>query len=127
MTITMDGVAYNLGVVFQTMTRSFEFVEGRNGGMSLSGDTILDTIGTKYGYTMNVEPVTGHQSDYDAFYYAISRPERKHQITMPFGQSTISFACYVLGGSDSLQGRHNQDYVWGGLSVQIVPLGPQRR
>ena len=126
MTVVMDSVSYNLGVVFPSLSRAFDFVEGPNGGMALSGKTILDTIGTKYSYTMEVEPVTGYQSDYDSFFYAISSPNRLHNVTLPFGQSTLTFDCYVLGGSDSLEGRHNTDYQWGGMSVRFVPYAPQR-
>ena len=126
MTITMDGSTYNLGVVFPSLSRSFDFVEGKNGGMSLSGKTILDTIGTKYSYTMNVEPIRGYQTDYDSFFYAISDPDRLHSVTLPFGQSALTFDCYVLGGSDALEGRNGSDYSWGGMSVRFVPYAPQR-
>lgn len=126
MTITMDGVTYNLGIVFPSLSRSFSFVEGVNGGMALSGKTILDTIGTKYAYTMELEPINGYQSDYDAFFYAISSPDRLHSVTLPFGQSTLTFDCYVLGGSDALEGRRGADYKWGGMTVNFVPYAPQR-
>lgn len=126
MTITMDGVTYNLGIVFPSLSRSFSFVEGVNGGMALSGKTILDTIGTKYAYAMEVEPINGYQSDYDAFFYAISSPDRLHSVTLPFGQSTLTFDCYVLGGSDALEGRRGADYKWGGMTVNFVPYAPQR-
>ena len=126
MTITMDGVNYNLGVVFPSLERSFTFVEGVNGGLTLSGKTILDTIGTKYPYTMEVEPINGFQNDYDSFFLAISSPSRLHTVTLPFGQSTLTFDCYVLGGGDSLKGRRNSDWQWGGMTVNFVPFAPQR-
>ena len=126
MTITMDGVNYNLGVVFPSLERSFTFVEGLNGGLTLSGKTILDTIGTKYPYTMEVEPINGYQSDYDSFFFAISNPSRLHTVTLPFGQSTLTFDCYVLGGGDKLEGRRNSDWQWGGMTVNFVPFAPQR-
>lgn len=126
MTITMDSVNYNLGVVFPSLERSFTFVEGVNGGLTLSGKTILDTIGTKYSYSMEVEPINGYQSDYDAFFYAISNPSRLHTVTLPFGQTSLTFDCYVLGGGDNLEGRRNTDWQWGGMTVSFVPFSPQR-
>ena len=126
MTITMDSVNYNLGVVYPNLERSFSFVEGVNGGLTLSGKTILDTIGTKYSYSMQIEPINGYQSDYDSFFYAISNPTRLHTITLPFGQTTLTFDCYVLGGGDSLEGRRNSDWQWGGMTVNFVPFEPQR-
>lgn len=126
MTITMDSVNYNLGVVFPSLERSFSFVEGVNGGLTLSGKTILDTIGTKYSYSMEVEPINGYQSDYDSFFHAISNPSRLHTVTLPFGQSTLTFDCYVLSGGDKLEGRKNSDWQWGGMTVNFVPFAPQR-
>lgn len=126
MTITMDSVNYNLGVVFPSLERTFSFVEGVNGGLTLSGKTILDTIGTKYPYTMEVEPINGYQSDYDAFFWEISSPSRLHTVTLPFGQSTLTFDCYVLGGGDKLKGRRGSDWQWGGMTVNFVPFAPQR-
>ena len=122
----MDSVNYNLGVVYPNLERSFSFVEGVNGGLTLSGKTILDTIGTKYSYSMQIEPINGYQSDYDSFFYAISNPTRLHTITLPFGQTTLTFDCYVLGGGDSLEGRRNSDWQWGGMTVNFVPFSPQR-
>lgn len=126
LSIVIDSVSYKVGVVFPSLTRSFSFIEGPNAGMSLAGTTILDTIGTNYSYTMEVYPLKGNQSDYDAFFEAISSPSRTHQITLPYGQTTKTFNCYILGGSDKLMDRRGTSWVWGGMSVQFVPIAPQR-
>ena len=108
------------------MSRIFSFIEGQNAGMALSGKTILDTIGTNISYSMDVEPMKGYQSDYDNFFQAISNPSRTHTVTLPYGQSTITFDCYVLGGSDRLENRIGNTWVWGGMTVQFIPIAPQR-
>ena len=126
MTITLDSVTYHVAVQFPTISRNFGFIEGQNAGMALSGRTILDTIGTNISYSMDVEPLTGYQNEYDSFYQAISNPSRIHSVTLPYGQSTITFDCYILGGGDTLKGRRGSTWVWGGLTVQFVPIEPQR-
>jgi len=126
MTIVMDSTTYHLAVQFPSLSRAFGFIEGQNAGMALSGKTILDTIGTNYTYSMDVEPLTGYQADYDNFFQAISNPSRTHTVTLPYGQSTITFQCYVMGGSDTLKGRLGTKWVWGGMNVQFVPIAPQR-
>lgn len=126
MTIVMDEVTYNVGITFPSMSRSFSFIEGQNAGMALSGRTILDTIGTNYSYTMEVHPIKGQQASYDAFFEAISSPSRTHEITLPYGQTTKTFSCYILGGSDKLMDRVGSSWKWGGMTVQFVPIAPQR-
>lgn len=126
MTIVMDSTTYHLAVQFPTLSRSFSFIEGQNAGMALSGKTILDTIGTNYTYSMTVEPLNGYQTDYDNFFQAISSPSRTHTVTLPYGQSSLTFECYIMGGGDTLEGRRGTKWIWGGMTVQFVPIAPQR-
>lgn len=154
MGIRMDGVMYRVAITFQSMNRSFGFIEGANKGLALSGRTILDTIGTAYSYTMNVEALdvatryiyrprgstrlltsdgkvlytaSDYENDYDDFFWAISDPQkRQHTITMPFGQSTLTFGAYVTGGSDVFMNTKNTGRKWGGMTVNFIPIAPQR-
>ena len=125
MRITMDGVNYHVRISADTtMRRAFSFVEGGQGGIAQSGLEILDTIGTAYSYTVSVLRDPAYPADYDAFYYAVSCPNRTHTVTMPFGASTLTFGCRVDAGSDELTGRRTND--WNHLSVTFTPLRPQR-
>lgn len=154
MGIRMDGVTYRVAITFPSLTRAFSFIEGVNKGVSLNGRTILDTIGTAYSYTMNVEALDvaprykyiprgstelltsdgkllytapDYDNDYDDFFWAISDPQkRQHTITMPFGQSTITFGAYVTGGSDIFQNTKSTGRKWGGMTVNFIPIAPQR-
>ena len=127
MGLTMDGREYRVGIKFGSLERSFQFAEGQNGGVSITGDVILDTLGTSYPYTMEINPLTGAQADYDDLFDALSDPDRVHNVTLPYGQSSITFDCYVLSGRDRLQGRRAGERTWGGLKLSFVPLGPYRR
>ena len=90
-TVTMDGKSYRLRVRYNTMERAFELRSGDNEGYMLSGRHERDLLGTGYSYQFSVEPDPRHPEDYDAFYEAISAPVDSHEITMPYGQSTITF------------------------------------
>ena len=127
MGLTMDGREYRVGIKFGSLERSFQFAEGQNGGVSITGDVILDTLGTSYPYTMEINSLTGAQADYDDLFDALSDPDRVHNVTLPYGQSSITFDCYVLSGRDRLQGRRAGERTWGGLKLSFVPLGPYRR
>lgn len=119
-------MTYNVRVSFPSVERSFELVEGQNGGMALSFRTIRDIGGTAYAYTMNVEPDFADPTSYDAFYEAISAPVEYHSITVPYGQTTLTFNARIVSGSDSYRGKASGYERWGGLTVNFIPIKPQR-
>ena len=125
-TVTMDGKSYRLRVRYNTMERAFELRSGDNEGYMLSGRHERDLLGTGYSYQFSVEPDPRHPEDYDAFYEAISAPVDRHEITMPYGQSTITFQAEVESGQDVWQGRMAGVSRWTGLAVNFKPIGLQR-
>lgn len=124
--ITMDERTYDVWITYDSMDLSFDFIEGVNADMNLLGGEILDTLGTKYSYEMRVVPNPNNLSDYDDFFYAISSPERIHSITLPFGQSTITFDAKINAGNHRFKGIQGQQKLWTGLRVSITPIDPQR-
>ena len=65
-------------------------------------------------------------ADYDAFYEAISAPVSSHSLTLPYGQSTITFDAMVSEGTDLYRGKVANRTRWGGLQVQFTAKKPQR-
>lgn len=126
MTITMDGVAYRLFVRYESLGRSFRLEDGDNAGKMLSGYQKRDLIGTYYDYSMQVEPDPAAPGDYDAFFDAISAPVDSHSLTLPYGQSTITFDAMVTSGDDAYQGKVAGRQRWGGLQVQFTAQAPQK-
>ena len=126
MTILMDGVTYRVRVVYNTLVRAFELVEGPNAGEMLSGRHERDLIGTKYTYEMGVEPDPRYQSDYDAFFEALSAPVDSHSITVPNGQSTLTFNAMIESGSDTYRGQLAGQRRWGSLTVTFKAISVQK-
>lgn len=126
MGIVMDGVRYNLKIAYPGLRRSFSFVDGGQGGTMQSGLSITDTIGTLYGYSFTVEPDRHNRADYDAFFEAISSPDRTHEITLPYGQTQKTFFCRVEAGSDHMADVWQDERSWETLSVSVTPIRPQR-
>lgn len=124
--ITMDGETYRVLVVYNSMERAFELREGPNAGDMLSDRHERDLLGTKFSYQLDVEPDPEFPDDYDAFFCAISAPLDSHLITLPFGQSTITFDAMIERGRDRYKGKLAGKQRWGGLSVSFVPIAPQR-
>lgn len=126
MRLQMDGVTYQVRIVYNTLARAFSILEGANAGTMISGRDERDLIGTKYTYEMAIEPDPMYQSDYDAFYEAISEPVPSHQITVPYGQGVLTYEAAIVGGKDAYDGILSGVKQWGGLTVQFKAIKCQR-
>lgn len=124
--LTVDNVYYNVAVTFDSMERSFELIEGTNGGTAITGRAIRDILGTSYSYSMNVEPRDGYESDYDDFYYAITAPVDFHNVVVPFGQNLFAFEAKITSGTDTYKGNYGGTEHWGGLKVNFEAMAPYR-
>ena len=124
--LNMDGTTYRVRIVYDTLVRSFELLEGVNAGEMLSGRHERDLLGTGYTYQMQVEPDPLCPTDYDAFVDAISAPVDSHIIIMPYGQSTITYEAMVESGQDTYRGIVSGRTRWRGLTVQYRYIEPQR-
>ena len=125
--ILMDGTAYKVRVVYNSLVRSFELRSGENEDYMISGRHERDLLGTGYAYQLAVEPDPAHPEAYDAFYEAISSPVPSHKITMPYGQGTLEFDAEILSGEDRLLGKLAGVNRWTGLVVDFHPLSLQRK
>ena len=124
--LNMDGTTYRVRIVYDTLIRSFELLEGVNAGEMLSGRHERDLLGTGYTYQMQVEPDPRYPTDYDAFFEAISAPVDSHTISMPYGQTTITYEAMVESGQDTYRGIVGGRTKWRGLTVQYRYIEPQR-
>lgn len=123
--ITMDGVEYpNIHVV--SLKRSFQILDGENAGRVMTGEMDRDIIGTYYNYSCEIDASGADRQEYDDFYEAISAPKDSHEITVPYGQKSISFQAYVTNGEDNLITMYAENE-WGGLSFNFIAMAPQRR
>lgn len=124
--IVMDGKAYRVRVVYPSLTREFELLDGPHAGQMLSGRQERDLLGTGYSYEMQIQPDPGSPLEYDAFYEAISEPVDSHEIVLPYGQSSITYQAMIKSGRDLLRGRLAGVTRWGDLSVRYEYIEPQR-
>lgn len=126
--VVMDGIIYKVRIKADpALEESFRIEDGENAGSMLSGRERRDVIGTYYDHTLSVEPVPGEYQDYEAFYLAISAPVDSHTITMPHGQSTITYQAKVISGSHRKRNKISGVTHYTGLQVQFQALAPQRR
>ena len=124
--ITIDGTEYNIRIKYETLRRAFEIAEGQNSGIAIDGTMIRDIIGTRYSYQIDIEPDPADPTDYDAFYQLISAPTAYHEVTFPYGQTTITFNAAIQSGNDIYFGSIGGSNRWHGLSIVFQALTPQR-
>lgn len=125
--LTIDGVEYRVWVTYPSRVLSFEIVEGNNSGKSLSFREIRDIGGTRYNYTMKVQPDPEHPEDFDALFYALSAPVAYHMVSMPFGQGTMEFEAVVRSGSITDYGYQAGFRRWKDMEINMEAIEPQRK
>ena len=111
--------------VFTLDGKEFELVEGDNTMMAKTGREIRDVRGTAYRFTVHIDMRIIAPEEYDALYWALSAPVDYHDVTFPFGQSTLSFRAGIESGEDTLK-RFTDRRRWGNLAIRFKPEKPQR-
>lgn len=123
--ITLDGVTYpNIHIV--TLRRSFSVLDGENAGRLMTGSMERDIIGTYYNYSCEVDASAADLTEYDTFYEVITAPQDSHMLSVPYGQSTLTFEAYVTNGEDTLLSILDDANVWGNLSFNFIAMNPAR-
>jgi len=131
--IKIDGKTYEIGEV--ELRRGAEIIyDPLTKGTMLDFSEVDDAAATKYIYSLKIEPkrgvITGNGGDenkeYDDFYYDITSPKSVRLVELPFGQETISFPAKIKSASDSLKRRNEGKSKWTGLTVEFLPVKPQR-
>lgn len=124
---TVDNVAYDVFIPENGIKRQGRVLDGDNVGRTKAGDMIRDIIGTYYNYEIQVDAKALSQEEYDRLYEVLSAPVDSHMLTVPYGQTTLSFKAYVSNVDDSLKKIDDDGNHWEGLSFAFTAMSPQRR
>ena len=125
---SIDGKDYNVTVPAGGIQRSFSVLDTDKSGRSQSGDMIRDIIGTYYNYSIEINTKMLNYDEYDQLYDIISSPTEYHILTVPYGQTTLTFKAYVTSGSDSFDVKGKDGKIrWKGLKLNFIAMSPQRR
>lgn len=122
--VTIDGQTFRVGI--SRIARKASIDDGPNEGTAKDYTWIRDVVGTLYSYTIYFDVANGlSPADYDTLYYLLSAPVEFHTLTVPFGQSTISFSAGITELEDNVILMDGGN-IWGDLSVTFKPRSPQR-
>lgn len=125
---TIDGKEFNVTVPTGGIQRSFSVLDTDKSGRSQSGDMIRDIIGTYYNYSIAINTKLLKNKEYDDLYEIISSPAEYHMLSVPYGQTTLTFKAYVTSGTDSFDTVDKNGTIrWKGLKLNFVAMSPQRR
>jgi hypothetical protein len=125
----MDGIEYDVdvGIRIDELERSFEKLSTDKSGRTQNGRMYINIIGTFYNYKMTFRRGTGCSlEDYEKFFEALSAPVPFNVITVPYGQTSLTFEAYITKASQQLiRSAHNKHY-WGPISISFISREPQK-
>ena len=121
--ITIDGNTYEVGIIKITRKASQNL---ESLGTTLDQRKHYDIKGTYYDYEVELATSRMKLTDYDNLYEALTTPVESHTVTMPYGQSTLTFEARVSVASDNLIVGYTNFKKWGTLKVTIEALTPQK-
>ncbi|MFR4979414.1 MAG: hypothetical protein ACLUDG_10910 [Butyricicoccus sp.] len=126
MKFTLDGTEYDVFVT--SLKRDADIKDGKNSSTTLSGRYRRDVVGTFYNYDMDIGTNRTDPEQYDRLYEVLTSPQNQpHTITLPYGQSTITFTAYIKSVSDTMPLKKDGRTAWTELSVKFEAEKPQRR
>lgn len=122
--VTIDSQTFAVGV--SKIARRAVIQDGQNEGTAKDYSWIRDVAGTLYTYVLYFDVANGlSPTDYDTLYYLLSEPVEFHTLTVPFGQSTITFSAGIQDVNDQMVVMDDGN-IWGSLSITFKPQAPQR-
>lgn len=124
--LTIDGKNYNVLIKADSLENDFNIAEGAGSLAFIDGDEDPDVIGTYYNYTLEIEPRQTAPEEYDALWEVLSAPVKYHTVTLPYGQSTITFEARITSGSRAFRRRLAGVNYWGGMQINFKAKKPQR-
>ncbi|MBQ8298667.1 MAG: hypothetical protein IJX99_02185 [Clostridia bacterium] len=121
--IIIDGQTFDVGITKITRKAS---QSAESLGTTLDGKKHYDVKGTYYDYDVTFNTRAMNVVAYDRLYELITEPVEHHTVTIPYGQSTITFLARTKVGNDTLKFNYTNAKKWGGFTVTFESLEPQR-
>lgn len=121
--ITIDNNTYSVGIIKITR-KATQKIE--NLGTTLDLRKHYDIKGTYYDYEVELATSRLNVTDYDNLYEVLTAPQESHTVTLPYGQSTLTFEARVSVANDSIVQSFTSLKKWGTLKVTFEALTPQK-
>lgn len=121
--ITIDNTSYDVGIIKITRKATQDIDKL---GTTMDLHKHYDIKGTYYDYEVELATYKMQLAEYDSLYEVLTTPQESHIVTLPYGQSTLTFEARVSVASDSLVKSFNTFKKWSSLKVTFEALTPQK-
>jgi len=121
--VVIDGNEFEIGIIKITRRASFS---QESLGITMDLKKHYDVKGTYYDYDVEFFTKNMNVVDYDNLYELLTLPQESHTVTLPYGQSTITFEAKVTVAQDDLLFKYTPKTKWGGIKVTFEALEPQK-
>ena len=116
--------------IVEEVSENFNILYSENTGRTLEAGApmTLDPLGTFFGHKITFGRKQGFEKDYDALFNYVSIPRYDGiAVTVPHGQSTLSYTAYISQGERSLKriDERTGKVYWDKFTLNIVPMKAQ--
>ncbi len=121
--ITIDNNSYDVGIIKITRkaTQDIDKI-----GTTMDLRKHYDIKGTYYDYDVELATYKMQVAEYDSLYEILTAPQESHTVTLPYGQTTLTFEARVSVASDTLIKSFTAFKKWSSLKVTFEALTPQK-
>lgn len=121
--IIIDGETFDVGVIKVTRKPRKEILTL---GTTIDGTMHKTALGTYYDYEVEFAAKKMNVTEYDRLYEVVTAPIAEHEVTLPYGQSTITFKADIDVGNDSIISDYNNFRRWNSMKISFNSLEMQR-
>lgn len=124
----LNGTTFDVGVAISAYKRKMSILHGENVGRVMSGDMILDPIGTYLGRDITFFRKGDNYAALDAlwdFLVEHSMDAEGVLLECADGQESIMFQAYYGDTEQSIEEVRNGINYWGEFTVSFIPMKAQ--
>ena len=123
MSLTIDGVAYDVPII--SLKRTADFLD-KFAERTEDGNLQRELIGVYYNYQL-VLGATANPATYESLWLALTEPTEFHTVVVPDGDnSTRTFTAYFAGVSDELRRVRGGNNYWKSTTVNFISRAASR-
>ena len=127
--VKINGESFDVGVAISDYEETFNVLDGKNAGRSMTGRMVRDVIGTYIGHSITFFNKGGDAGNaaFDALWDALKRYSVYDSVQLEAvdGQNQIVYEAYYTTGSRRIRQVDNGVNYWDSLTVNFVPMEAQ--
>lgn len=119
----INGTPYDVGVILVVRKASIDVDDL---GVTMDGTKHYEAYGTYYDYEITINTRGMNVAEYDTLYEVLTAPVAYQSITVPYGQTDITFNARLKVANDSMVFNHTNKRKWSSLKITAEAISPQR-